>query len=533
VTGPTPSLWARLERSGSRDDMLLAWEGGAYVGWSWREWHDRALAFAGGLRRAGVRPGDRVGHLLENSRDACAAVLGTWLAGCSVVSMPLIARGMAPPAYAAQLRRIVAESEPAVVVAGAGLEPLLASAALGVPMLATAAMDGPPLRDPEPPASGDPAFVQYSSGSTTEPKGCELSAAAIAWQLDASARALEVDPERDTSVMWLPISHDMGLFGAVLLSYWTGHRLVLGTPQRFLTRPGSWFEDCARFAGTIAATPAFGLDLAVRMARHRPPPAFPMRCMVVGGDRVEPGVLERAAQTLGESVPASALMPAYGLAEAVLTVAITPLGRGPLLEADPEGRAMTSAGRALPGVELEVTGGSRVGEIVVRSPSLANGYLGRPELTAARFTDRGLRTGDHGLLRDGELFVVGREDDLMSVAGRNVYARDIELALAGLPGVRPGGCAVVDLPAGAAPRLVAVLEPRDTGGDLRTLARHISSASVEAVGVGIDECVFLPRGSFPKTPSGKLQRHRCRAIASGHEFDRIRPRRPGAVHVRG
>ena len=532
MTRATPSLWAPLERSDGRNDMLLAWEEGGYERWSWREWYERALGFAGGLRRSGLQPGDRVAHLLENSGEACAAVIGTWLAGCRVVSMPQIARGMGPAAYTAQLRGIVAESEPGLVVAGTANVPLLEAAALGAPVLAAGALDGPRLGDPELAAASDCVFVQYSSGSTTEPKGCELSAAAIAWQLEASARALEVDPERDTSVMWLPISHDMGLFGAVLLSYWTGHRLVLGTPQRFLTRPDSWFEDCSRFGGTIAATPAFGLDLAVRLAIHRPPPPFPMRCLVVGGDRIEPSILERASEVLGESVPPSALMPAYGLAEAVLTVAITPLGRGPHFAPDAEGRPVTSAGRALPGVELEVDGDG-VGEIVARSPSLASGYLGQPALTEARFTHRGLRTGDNGFLRDGELFVVGREDDLMSVAGRNVYARDIELALANVPGVRPAGCAVVDLPAGAAPRLVAVLEPRDSGGDLRALARHISSASVEAVGVGIDECVFLPRGAFPKTPSGKLQRYRCRAIASGQDFDRIGSRRPEAAHARG
>ena len=128
-------------------------------------------------------------------------------------------------------------------------------------------------------------------------------------------------------MVWLPLSHDMGLFGCLGLTYWTGHRLVLGTPQRFLSQPGSWLEDCALYGATVSAAPNFALDVAARVASVRMPPPSPMRRLVVGGEHVHAGTLLRAAQVLGNGTfKLSALIPAYGLAEAVLAVTMSPLG---------------------------------------------------------------------------------------------------------------------------------------------------------------------------------------------------------------
>jgi acyl-CoA synthetase (AMP-forming)/AMP-acid ligase II len=549
-----PSLWAPLERSAGRSDMLVTWEGDRFASWSWDGWRARALELAGGLRALGVRPGDRVAALLVNSADACAAVLGVWMAGGCLLSMPTIARGMAPDRYAAQLRRIVADAEPALVLTDAALAGPLEAAGLGARVVGFQDVRGAPLAEPELAAPDDAVFVQYSSGSTTDPKGCVLTARAIAWQLSASADAVAADPAVDTSVAWLPMSHDMGLFGCVLLTYWTGHRLVLGTPQRFLAQPHTWLDDCARFGATITATPNFGLDIAARVGARRPSGPFPMRRLVVGGDRVEPATLARAAEALGpERVRRTALAPAYGLAEAVLTVTMAPEGEGARIAAvdaaalaDGEVRdpgpgarpvALTSAGPPLPGIELSVLGGGedRTGEIVVRSPALASGYLGAPELSAERFTREGLRTGDIGFIRDGELYVTGRVDDLMSLGGRNVYARDLELALGQVAGVRPGACAVVDVHgSGATAQVVALVEPQDPSADLPALARQLSAATREAAGVGIDECLFLPKGRLPKTPSGKVQRFRCRELAGdANGYRRVSVKRRAAARAGG
>jgi acyl-CoA synthetase (AMP-forming)/AMP-acid ligase II len=159
-------------------------------------------------------------------------------------------------------------------------------------------------------------------------------------------------------------------------------------------------------------------------------------------------------------------------------------------------------------------GTEHVGEIRVSSASLADGYLGQRDLTAERFTSDAVLTGDIGFVLDDELFVTGRLDDLITIAGRNVYARDIEAALGSVGGIRPGMCAVIPLESDNGTRIVAVMEPLADHGDLTVLARRTSDAARRAAGVRIAECVFLPEGAFPKTPSGKVRRFRSAELAA-------------------
>lgn len=505
------------------------------MGWSWDEWRTRAARFGGGLRRLGVQPGERVACVLANSPESCAAVLGCWVAGACVVSLPTIARGMSAERYLGQLRRIIAQAQPALVLVDGSWAGALAEWCPGARVRAIGSVDGAALRDEYVPADEDAVFVQYSSGSTSDPSGCVLSARAIARQLGLLERALELDPQRDVKVDWLPLSHDMGLFGCLLLTaYWTGVPQVIGTPQRFLTAPWSWFSDCAQFGATLSSVPNFALELTAKVAGLLPQDPVPMRRLVIGGERVDHRTLERACAALGPGRLAwKALLPAYGLAEAVLAVTMTPLGAGPgLLEVDrealaagsvrsidrssaPEGSSVTtlvSAGMALPGVCVETVGNADVGEVRVRSQSIADGYLNAPERTRQRFTSCGLLTGDLGFVHRGELYVTGRNDDLLIIAGRNVYARDIETALFESGAARPGNAAVVHI-GGDPERLAAVVEPVEEQADLRAIAERIGSIARAAVGVRLTECVFLPRGSLPKTPSGKVQRFRCQELA--------------------
>jgi fatty-acyl-CoA synthase len=528
------SLWARLDRRDTRDDLLAVWDRGAYRMWSWTEWHRRSSTFAAGLRDLGVQPGDRVACLLTNSQLSCACVLGVWFAGSCLLSLPLMPRGMSVPNYASLLRRIVVRSSATVILCPESLRGHIDQMELGIPAVAFEHLECARRLEPDPPGPDDPAFVQFTSGSTSEPTGCILTPRAIALQLARLADALAIDPERDIGVVWLPLAHDMGLFGCLLLTYWTGHRVMLSTPERFLGQPWTWLDDCARFQATVSASPSFALDLAARAARARPPRPFPMRRMVIGGERVDAGTLDRVETVLGRNGLAHAsLMPAYGLAEAVLAVTITPLGRGPRIaqvDAEALGRGeiepvsgeraratvpLVSSGQPLRNTTVETSTPDKVGEIRVNSPSLAAGYLDDSELTARRFTPEGLLTGDLGFVLDGELFVTGRLDDLLCVGGRNVYARDVEAAVAnGVPDVRPGGCAVVDLGNGPDARLVAIAELRDGHSDVAVVAEQIREAALAAAGVRIAECHLVPRGALPKTPSGKLQRFRCRELAS-------------------
>jgi acyl-CoA synthetase (AMP-forming)/AMP-acid ligase II len=529
-----PSLFAPLEERRPSGELLSVWEDGGWQSWSWEEWQAASFRFAGGLRGRGVRPGDRVALLLSNSRASCAGVLGCWLAGGCVVSLPMIARGMSVDSYASMLGRVFGQSEPSLVVVDPDHVSLVRSAGCAAPVVSFAEVERSALREPEFPGPDEAVFVQYSSGSTSEPRGCELSARAVAQQLDGLARVLALDPERDVSVDWLPLYHDMGIFGCVLMTaYWTGTRQVLGTPQRFIANPHSWFRDLAEFGATITAGPNFALELAARFASLLPARSIPMRRLVVAGERIRPETLDRASRALGpKRLPWEALLPAYGLAEAVLAVTTGELGRGPRLldvdrdelaagvvrvaqEDEPEDRhsVIVSVGAPLPGNEVEIVGEREVGEVIVRSGSLANGYLGSGQLTRECFTPDGLRTGDIGFVLDGELCITGRTGEVLVLAGRNVYAADIERALVATGAIRPGSCAVVQAGEDSDPRLVAIVEPGDRHPELSLLAERMAAAAREATGVRLAECVFLAPGQFPKTPSGKVQRFRCAELA--------------------
>ncbi len=366
-------------------------------------------------------------------------------------------------------------------------------------------------------------FVQYSSGTTGEPRGCALSARGIAWQLSALGGALLIDPDRDVGVSWLPLSHDMGLFGGVLLAYWWGHSLVLGSPDRFLCRPHTWFDDCARYAPTLTVTPPFGLSLAARAADTRlPPPCPTMRCVEVGAESIDARVLRRAANSLGpDRLPWTALTPAYGLAEAVLAVSITPVGEGPTLlnrSRGPDELAgactadtLVSSGRPLPKTEIIPSDGG----LLVRSPSLARGYHLDPVQTESRFTADGFRTGDTGYLDDGQLYVTGRTDGMLTIGGRNLHAEDLERAFAMIPGVRAGRCVLVGVKDSerGTPRLAVVLERAASDRVGARIEREIAQIAQDLTGTSVAGFVWLAEGELPRTSSGKVQRFRCRDLA--------------------
>jgi fatty-acyl-CoA synthase len=191
-------------------------------------------------------------------------------------------------------------------------------------------------------------------------------------------------------------------------------------------------------------------------------------------------------------------------------------------EDDPAATHIVSVGRPIAGVDIRLGRPSGLAEIRVASPSLFSGYYREPGLTNDRLRDGEVWTGDIGFFSDGDLHVVGRSDDVIAVGGRNVYAREIEAAVGALPPVRSGCCTIVDVPTERGARLVMLLELRDSAasGAFDEVATAASQTAITKAGVDIDECLFLEQGALPKTPTGKVQRFRCRELV---RTERIEP----------
>jgi acyl-CoA synthetase (AMP-forming)/AMP-acid ligase II len=499
-----------------------------------------------GLREAGLEPGTPVGMVLSNSLQACTSVLGIWLCGGVVVSLPTRGRGQTQEDYGrgvAEMARRAGASHIAVEASQQNEIPIDQLTSLGMVALTCEKLNRDTRMEPELAGEDDVVFIQYSSGTTDEPKGCQLTARAVQAQLVGLCEALSLDAGSDRGAMWLPLSHDMGFFGGLLLSWSLGLPGLLSSPGRFLVSPRLWLDDCATFGATLTVAPNFALDLAARAAARRGPSnPLRLRACIVGGEEVQATTLERAAKALGPyGLPPEGLTPAYGLAEATLAVTVGDMDAPPATSevnsealADgtveigpaPSTARLVSVGKALPGVTVGVAGDDDIGEITVASPSLASGYVGQPDATGERFSDGILRTGDLGFLSDGELYVVGRDDDVVIVAGRNIDARRVEQAMCTHPELREGDAVLIDRHQEGRPALVAYVESRNARRDAKRLARELADVVRQVMPLPIDEWVFLRRGLIPKTPSGKTQRFRLRQAPPGEDdtVARIRTR---------
>jgi fatty-acyl-CoA synthase len=340
----------------------------------------------------------------------------------------------------------------------------------------------------------------------------------------------------------------MGLIGTLFVC-WGSADLVLGTPERFLASPYAWLQDCADFEATITVSPSFGVRVAARAAATSPPNGdLSLRLWIVGADHISWEALEAIQEALGPvGLRRSAITTAYGLAEAAVGVTMgaadlepesmvvdsQALLGGRLHEVSPEhehaGRIVGS-GTPLRDTEVRIDPAEaaeladfgmdrEVGEVCVRSPSLASGYYGDSDRTDARFRDGELRTGDIGFLDGEQLYVLGRSDDMFVVAGRNIHAGELEALMMREPGVRPGGCALIDLH-GQSDRVICVVETETDFSAHDQLARAISGIALSHAGIRVRECVFVARGALPKTPTGKVQRFRCRELAVAQD-DRV------------
>ncbi|HEU5039442.1 MAG TPA: fatty acyl-AMP ligase, partial [Gemmatimonadales bacterium] len=394
---------------------------------------------------------------------------------------------------------------------------------------------------------GDLAFLQYTSGSTTEPRGVMVTHGSLMANLDAIRRTFRQAPGTE-SVCWLPPYHDMGLVGGILAPLYLGTPATLLPPAGFLQRPVRWLQAISRFRATVSGGPNFAYELCVRRATPGQCEGLDLGMWEVafsGSEPVAPATLQRFAERFApHGFRPTAFKPCYGLAEATLLVA-TPPGRTPpairTFHAGElqRGRARPAACTETDGTPLPSCGPpvervaiaepetrtpcapGVVGEIWVSGPSVARGYWSHPEddgtvfnaLLAGTDEPRWLRTGDLGFLLDGELFVTGRLKDLIIVEGANHYPQDLErTAAAAHPGLHAAEAAAfsVSLP-GREGVVVAVAPHRHTEGPAAELRQAVRAAVAAAHDIRLHDVILVRTGGLPRTASGKIRRGLCRA----------------------
>ncbi len=471
---------------------------------------------------AGGRP---VLLLYPPGLEFVTALFGCFHAGAAAAPLPFQARNQSYE----RIRLIIADAAPAVVLTlAASLETARAMAA-GVPCLATDA----DLDDPAPPApstAGDPAVLQYTSGATGAPKGVVVSRGAVTANLEMIRRNFEID-EATRYVSWLPVFHDMGLFGCVLEPVYCGATCVLMPPLAFLQKPQRWLQAVSRYRATLSGGPNFAFDHCNRRFERMALDGVDLSTWEIafcGAERVRLRTMQTFARLFQPfGFRATSLFPCYGMAETTLLVSGGPKGGGVRTAEAPGASAapVVSCGALAPGqtvaiVDPHTRSPAPAGEIWISGDHVASGYWNDPHKSAETFhaslsdgSGRFLRTGDIGFVHDGDLYVTGRLREMLIVRGANISPDDVELTVATSVKGFAGVSAAFSIDVDELERIVVVQEvERD---QLRTLdpASAISealAAVAEQHGFRLYDLVLAYPGAIPRTTSGKVQRRRCR-----------------------
>ncbi|NMH99178.1 AMP-binding protein [Pseudonocardia acidicola] len=496
---------------------------------------------AAGLLARDLRPGDAVAVMLPTGRDYFAGFTGILLAGG--VPVPIY-----PPARPSQLAEHLRRQ--ARILDNARARLLITDPEAALParllrghvesvrhVLTPAELSGHGETRVVRRSAADTALLQYTSGSTGDPKGVVLTHANLLANIRAMGKAAQVCAS-DVFVSWLPLYHDMGLIGAWLSSLYFGLPLAVMSPVAFLSRPSRWLWAVHTHRGTLSAAPNFAYELCLRKigdAEVEGLDLSSLRMAFNGAEPVNATTVARFAERFGRyGLRRGALAPVYGLAEACVGLTFPPVGRQPIVDRvareeflrtgratpaaddDPDPLRFVACGRPIPGHEIRVVdaatnelGDRREGRIEFRGPSATAGYFRNPQATRALTRHGWIDTGDLGYLDGGELYVTGRVKDLIIRAGRNLHPDELEHAVGEIPGVRKGCVAVFATPgqAGGTERLVVLAETRQTdAAALAAMRARIIAVTVDLLGTPADDVVLVGPGVVPKTSSGKIRR---------------------------
>ena len=537
----TEALEYHVERQPDRLTVFL-YEEGKETEITYRTLWDGAMAYAAGLANAGLQPGHTVAIMLPTSKEYLYAFYGTLLAGG--IPVPLY-----PPARlttiedhltrhvgilkscGAALMITIPEAKPIAWLLRAQVESLRA---VMMPSDFPASGSGfTPVKG----TSGQIGFLQYTSGSTGQPKGVVLTHANLLANVRAMGKGARAT-SADVFVSWLPLYHDMGLIGGCFATMYLSFPVVLMSPLAFLARPSSWLRAIHRHRGTISGGPNFSYELCLRRIPDHELEGLDLsswRFAFNGAEPVSPETMNGFSEKFAKwGFRKSSMSPVYGLAECSVGLAFTPPGDPwrldvldretfstsgealPAKENDPKPLKVVGCGEVLADHDLRVVDAAGLelpdrseGALQFRGPSATTGYYRNPEATKALFDGEWVNTGDRAYMADGMVYITGREKDIIIRGGRNISPYELEESVGDIPGVRRGCVAVFGSmdPASGTERIVVLAEVRDgKSGNEANIKLRINDLAMNLIGAPVDDIVLAPPHTVPKTSSGKIRR---------------------------
>ena len=524
------------------------------------ELREQCLALAQRFNRAGLARGTRVAIVADTSPDFVIFFFACQYAGMIPVPLPLTSNFGGRDAYTARLQTMVRKAGATVIVGPAEVVRYLEAPDHAATMIGTPdefyalPSDG---GDLHPFSADDPCYIQYSSGSTSIPRGVLVSQKAMLSNARGIGRhGLELQPD-DRSTSWLPLYHDMGLVGFCLTPMLSQITVDYMATQSFALRPLMWLKLISERRSTVSFSPTFGYELCARRGLNGSADSLDLsswRIAGIGGEMVRPETLKRFSDVFGTvGFTGEAFLPSYGLAESTLAVTFSPLGAGVSVdridkqhlartgnvisikrngaESTGSARSFVVCGAPLPDHEVDIRDddGSpvaeyQVGRVFVRGPSVMDGYFDDPSATSDVLGKDGwLDTGDLGYLAQGQLVITGRRKDLVILNGVNIWPQDVEWAIEKIEGVRSGdvACFSIDAAEGGE-RLIVMLQCRLRDSEARDALRKRAAATVrETCGADCDVRLVPPK-SLVFTSSGKLSRSAVRdryLVGAIHDID--------------
>ena len=535
-----------------RVHVILEDDDGRATPITYRDMHRNALRVARALRTAGLGPGRSVAIMLPTGMGYFASLWGTLLAGGVPVPLYPPVRLDRIAEYIVRCAKILDNAAAEVLITFdrvarvadlardrvASVKHVFSADAL----LASDAHADTPVAVRAVVGASDTALIQYTSGSTGDPKGVVLSHANVLANIRAATEGCELRAG-DVVVSWLPLYHDMGLIGGWLMPLYYGVPTVLMSPMAFLSQPVRWLAALSEYRATATVAPNFAFDLCVKRIDEQASAQLDLSCVrsiLNGSEPITVATIDRFTERFASvGLRRESIFCAYGLAENMVAVTFPPVLRAPRIDRidrstfETDGHAVPTeasdalefvgVGSPVPNHEVRIVNSQgapseerQQGTIEFRGPSSFQGYHRRPEATAeVQRADGWVDTGDLGYLAEGELFITGRAKDLIIKGGRNYYPHEIEAAAAMVEGIRQGCVAAfaVPDPTTGTEQIVVIAETRSKDAMAReVMLAGVTESVTTHVGVPPDRVVLAVPGAVPKTSSGKIRRTECRKL---------------------